>query len=101
MYVKFSSTQAISPQYLDVFTSNWLQSFLRCLGFFASKFVIVQAFLKPYTRYLKRTFLVLNRYILSFTTCFIVIRLIVACGKAVATILIFAKQLRFENCAAC
>ena len=31
---KYSSTLAISPQYLNVFTSNWVQKFLRGLGIF-------------------------------------------------------------------
>ena len=37
---KYSSTQAISPQYLNVFTSNWVRKFLRGLGIFAHSFVI-------------------------------------------------------------
>ena len=32
---KFSSTQAISPQYLNVLTSNLIERFVRGLGIFA------------------------------------------------------------------
>ena len=47
---KFSSTQAISPQYLNVLTSNLVQRFVRGLGIFACTALLkISASPKNYT----------------------------------------------------
>ena len=66
----FSSTQAISPQYLNVLASNWMQRFFRELGIFACTTSFVTKYL-PQSKIqaiFRHTTLLINKYCWSIKT---------------------------------